>query len=107
MGHGHRSRVHPVACCVSWRSYCTLPIVHSLTDAGIEHGRADAIASAVAAVADHGDPVTKPALDAALVPLRSEIAAAIAASEARIYRAMLVQTLAIVGGVAAILRLLG
>ena len=85
----------------------TLAIVRNLTDAGIERGHADAISSAVASAADHGDPVTKPELDVALAPLRSEIAAAIAAPEARIYRAMLVQTLAIVGGVVAILRLLG
>ena len=85
----------------------TLAIVRRLTDAGIESGHADAIATALATAADHGDPVTKPVLDAVLVPLRSEIAAAIAASEARIYRAMLVQTLAIVGGMVALLRLLG
>ena len=79
----------------------------SLTEAGIDRSHADAIAGAVATAADHGDPVTKTVLDAALIAVRTEITAAIATAEARIDRAMLVQTLAIVGGVVAILRLLG
>ena len=85
----------------------TLAIVRSLTDAGIDRSHADAIAGAVATAADHGDPLTKTALDAALIALRTEISAAIATAETRIYRAMLVQTLAVLGGVVAILRLLG
>ena len=85
----------------------TLAVVRSLTDAGIERDQAEAIAAAVATAADHGDPVTRSALDATLAPLPSEITAATAAAEARIYRAMLLQTFAIVGGIVAILRLLG
>ena len=82
-------------------------IIRSLTAAGITREHADAIVSAMGTVADHGKHVTTEHFDATVENLRNHTDATVAAAEARIYRAMLVQTLAILGGLLAILRLLG
>lgn len=74
----------------------THAIARSLTDAKLTAEQADAITAAVRQAAEHGDHVTADKFDAGL-----------AALEARIYRAMLVQAGAIVAAVVAVLRLLG
>ena len=84
----------------------TLAIVRSLTDAGIDRKHAASIAGTVAKAADHDHPSTKTALDAALTTRRTGISAAVVTAEVRMCRAMLVHTLAVLGGLAAILRLL-
>ena len=76
--------------------YDAVAIIRSLTSAGITREHADAIVSAIGAMADHDKHVTTEQLDAR-----------VSAAEARIYRAMLIQTLAILGGLLAILRLIG
>ena len=60
-----------------------------------------------ATAADCNNPATETALDAALAALRTGTSVAIVTAEMRIFRAMPAQTLAILGGVAAILWLLG
>ena len=74
----------------------THAIARSLTDAKPTPEQADAITAAVRAAAEHGDHVTvdKPHAHAGLN-----------APEAPMYRAMLIQTAAIVGAVLAIPRL--
>lgn len=83
----------------------THAIARALTDAGISSGHADAITNAVRQAAEH-DPA---GLDTGALATKADIAALktdVAALEARIYRAMLVQAGAIVGAVIAILRFL-
>ncbi len=58
-------------------------------------------------VADQDKHVTTEHFDATVENVRKHTAATVSAAEARIYRAMLVQTLAILGGLLAILRLVG
>ena len=86
-------------------------IIRSLTQAGITRDHADAIVSAMRSVADQDDHPTKAHCDTTIDNLsnnlREHTAAAVSAAETRICRAMLVQTLAILGGLLAILRLLG
>ena len=72
----------------------THAIARSLTDAKLTPEQADAITAAVRAAAEHGDRVTVDKLHAGLNAL-----------EAPMYRAMLIQTGAIVGAVVAIPRL--
>jgi len=72
----------------------THAIARSLTDAGADPKLADAITAAVRQVADRDT-------DALATK------AGLAALEARLYRAMLLQAGAIVGAVVAILRMLG
>ena len=87
--------------------YDAVAIIRSLTDAGITRDHADAIVSAMRSVADQDDHPTKEHFDTTSDNPREHTVAAVSAAEARIYRAMLVQTLAIPGGLLAILRLLG
>ena len=87
--------------------YDVVAIIRSLTAAGIAREHADAIVSAMRTVADQDDHPTTEHFDTTIDNLREHTAAAVSAAEARIYRAMLVQTLAILGGLLAILRLLG
>lgn len=87
--------------------YDAVAIIRSLTEAGITRDHADAIVSAMRAVADEDDHPTRAHFDTTINNLREHTAAAVFAAEARIYRAMLVQTLAILGGLLAILRLIG
>lgn len=87
--------------------YDAVAIIRSLTEAGITRQHADAIVSAIGVVADQDKHVTTEHLDAAVENLQEHTAATVSAAEARIYRAMLVQTLAILGGLVAILRLVG
>ena len=72
----------------------THAIARSLTDAKPTPEQADAITAAVRAAAEHGDRVTVDKLHAGLN-----------APEAPMYRAMLIQTAAIVGAVLTIPRL--
>ena len=74
----------------------THAMARSLTDAKPTPEQADAITAAVRAAAEHGDHVTVDKLHAGLNALA-----------ARMYRAMLIQTVAIVGAVVAIPRLRG
>ncbi len=87
--------------------YDAVAIIRSLTEAGINRDHADAIVSAVRAAADQGDHPTTEHFNTTIDGLREYTAAAASAVEARIYRAMLIQTLAILGGLLAILGLLG
>lgn len=87
--------------------YDAIAIIRSLTEAGITRQHADAIVSAIGAVADRDKHVTTEHFDATVENLQEYTAATVSAAEARIYRAMLVQTLAILGGLVAILRLVG
>ncbi len=87
--------------------YDAVAIIRSLTDAGISRDHADAIVSAIGAAAEEDKHVTAERLDATVENLQRHTAATISAAEARIYRAMLVQTLAILGGLLAILRMVG
>ena len=89
------------------RTHDAVAIIRSLTDAGITRGHADAIVSAMRSMADRDDHPTKEHFDTTIDNLREHTAAADSAAEARICRAMLIQTLAILGGLLAILRLLG
>ena len=73
-----------------------LSIARQLIVAGVNPDQANAITDAIRQAAEHGDHVTTGTLDARL-----------AALEARMYRAMLLQAGAIVGAVVAIRRLLG
>ena len=73
----------------------TLAIARQLTDAGLKPEQANAITDAVRQAAEHGDYVTREQQRADLASLRADI-----------YRAMLIQTLATIGGTVAILRLL-
>ncbi len=72
----------------------THAIARSLTDAGADPKLADAITAAVRQVADR---------DTDALATKADLAAL----EARLYRAMLLQAGAIVGAVVAILRMLG
>ena len=65
------------------------------------------VVSAMRAVADEDDHPTRAHFDTTIDNLREHTGAAGSAADARIYRAMLVQTLAILGGLLATLRLLG
>lgn len=87
--------------------YDAVAIIRSLTEAGITRQHADAIVSAIGAVADRDKHVTMEHFDATVENLQESTAATVSAAEAGIYRAMLVQTLAILGGLVAILRLVG
>ena len=51
----------------------TLAIVRHLTDAGIERDHADAIASAVASAAEHGDHVTSAEFRAGLAEMETRL----------------------------------
>ncbi len=86
--------------------YDAVAIIRSLTEAGITRQHADAIVSAIGA-ADQHKHVSTEHFDATVENLQEHTAATVSAAEARIYRAMLVQTLAILGGLLAILRLVG
>ena len=74
-------------------------IARRLTGAGLSTERADAITDAVREAAEYGDPMTPEAL-------RAELASLAARMTWRFAGAMLAQTLAILGGVLAMLRLL-
>ena len=73
----------------------TFPIARRLTDAELTPPQVEAITDAVRQAAEHGSHVTP-----------DRLAAELSAQEARIYRAMLIQTAATIGGTAAILGLL-
>ncbi len=81
----------------------SLTIARQLTEAGIERTQADVLADAIRQAAEHGEHVTPETLRAEVATLHG----AINALRADIYRAMLLQAVAIVGAVVAILRLLG
>ena len=78
----------------------THTIARTLTDAGIDPKHADAITDAVCQAAEHGEHVTPEHLDADLAALEARLTW-------RFAGAMLAQTIAMLGGMAAILRLLG
>ena len=78
----------------------THAIARRLTGTGLSNEQADAITDAVREAAEHGDHVTPEALRAELASLEAHLAW-------RFAGAMLAQTLAILGGVLAMLRLLG
>lgn len=73
----------------------TLAVARRLTEAGIDPAHADALASAIREAAEHHR--------AADFASRADLAAL----EARIYRAMLIQTGALLAGVAALMRVFG
>ena len=77
----------------------THAIARQLTSAGISVEQADAITDAVRQAAEQGEQVTPEALHAELASLEARLTW-------RFAGAMLAQTLAILGGVLAILRLL-
>ena len=81
----------------------THAIARSLTDADLTPAQADAITDAIRQAAEHGDHVTSDQFKAGLAELRTDIASI----ETRIYRAMLIQMAATIGGTVALLRLLG
>lgn len=74
----------------------TFAIARRLTNAELTPAQVEAITDAVRQAAEHGCHVTP-----------DRLAAELPAPEARIYRAMLIQTAATIGGTVAILRLLG
>ena len=74
----------------------SLTIARRLTDAGLDREQADVLADAIRQAAEHGEHVTPDALRAELATLRADL-----------YRAMLLQTVAIIGAGIAVLRLLG
>ena len=76
-----------------------MAIARRLTDTGLSTEQADAITDAVREAAEHGDHVTPE-------KLRAELAGLEARLTWRFAGAMLAQTLAILGGVLAMLRLL-
>ncbi len=77
----------------------THAIARRLTGSGFSNEQADAITDAVREAAEHGDRVTPEALRAELAGLEARLTW-------RFAGAMLAQTLAILGGVLAMLRLL-
>ena len=81
----------------------TYSIARSLSKADLTPAQVDAITEAVRQAADHGDHVTAEQFKTGLAELRTGIAGL----ETRIYRAMLIQMAATIGGTVAILRLLG
>ena len=90
-------------CCAGTRGrgslelvFDSLTIARRLTDAGLEREQADVLADAIRQAAEHGEHVTPDALRAELATLRADL-----------YRAMLLQTVAIIGAGIAVLRLLG
>lgn len=74
----------------------TFAIARRLTNAELTPAQVEAITDAVRQAAEHGHHV-----------MPDRLAAELSAPEARIYRAMLIQTVATIGGTVAILRLLG
>ena len=78
----------------------SLTIARELTEAGIDRAQADVLANAIRQAAEHGDYVTSERLDAALSGLEARLTW-------RFAGAMLAQTVAIIGGTVALLRLLG
>ena len=78
----------------------THAIARRLTGTGLSNEQADAITDAVREAAEHGDHITPEALHAELASLAARLTW-------RFAGAMLAQTLAILGGVLAMLRLLG
>ena len=81
----------------------THAIARSLGEADLTPAQVDAITEAVRQAAGHGDHVTSEQFKVGLAELRAEIAGL----ETRLYRAMLIQMAATIGGTVAILRLLG
>ena len=81
----------------------THSIARSLSEADLTPAQVDAITEAVRQAANHGDHVTSEQFKVGLAELRTEIAGL----ETRLYRAMLIQMAATIGGTVAILRLLG
>ena len=81
----------------------SLTIARQLTAGGFNREQADVLADAIRQAAEHGDHVTSDQFVAGISALETKLAA----TESRIYRAMLIQAGAIVGAVVAILRLLG
>ena len=77
----------------------TYAIARRLTDSGLPTKQVDAITDALREAAEHGDHVTPEGL-------RAEVASLEARLTWRFAGAMLAQTLAILGGVLAMLRLL-
>lgn len=73
----------------------THAIARRLSDADLTPAQVDAITDAVREAADHGEHVTPDQQRADLATLRADI-----------YRAMLIQTAATIGGTVALLRLL-
>ena len=78
----------------------THAIARRLTGTGLSSEQADAITDAIPEAAEHGDYVTPETLRAELAGLEARVTW-------RFTGAMLAQTLAILGGVVATLRLLG
>ena len=78
----------------------SLTISQQLTEAGIDRAQADVLADAIRQAAEHGDHVTPERLNAALSGLEARLTW-------RFAGAMLAQTVAIIGGTVALLRLLG
>ncbi|MCY4120730.1 MAG: hypothetical protein OXG72_07390 [Acidobacteria bacterium] len=78
----------------------THAIARRLTGTGLSAEQADAITDAIREAAEHGDHVTPETLRAELASLEARVTW-------RFAGAMLAQTLATLGGVVAILRLLG
>ena len=74
----------------------SLAIARRLTEAGIARDQADILADAIRQAAEHGNHVSPDTLRAELATLRADL-----------YRAMLLQTVAIIGAGIAVLRLLG
>ena len=74
----------------------THAIARRLSSADLTPAQVDAITDAVREAADHGEHVTPDQQRADLAALRADI-----------YRAMLIQTAATIGGTVALLRLLG
>ncbi len=74
----------------------SLAIARRLTEAGIDRDQADILADAIRQAAEHGNHVSPDTLRAELATLRADL-----------YRAMLLQTVAIIGAGIAVLRLLG
>ena len=77
----------------------SLTIARQLTEAGIDRAQADVLADAIRQAAEHGDHVTPERLDVALAALEARLTW-------RFAGAMLAQTVAIIGGTVALVRLL-
>ena len=76
------------------RLFDSLTVTRRLTEAGTNRDQADALADAIRQAAEHGDHVTSETLRTELATLRADL-----------YRAMLLQTVAIIGAGIAVLRL--
>ena len=74
----------------------THAIARAMIAAGVDPGHADAITDAVRQAAEHGDYVTPERLDAVIATLRADI-----------YRAMMMQTVGLLGVILAALRWFG